>query len=278
LNTNRLSIAVALMFFAVAVQYAGNVHAATNDKLDVNLNVVYLGTKSQKDSVGLNEVTLQFPYPLSESARNTGQGLFGGITYIDYKTLVHDDTQLVSETGVGRIYYSSSVPGDTAYTFVPFMTFYRHFSYRYQDLANANSQPQHVQGSSFLLPGVLYAYRFNEKVAFHFDMEVYSYSERTNNRTRIGFTYSPSWPWIFSASHERLSWDIDGGNIFVDGHSRENSLKIIFRDPPQGNFSLTIGYGNEIRNAVGSSLISPLSSNSKGTYFGVEASGGVLAW
>ena len=278
MDTNRLSIAVVLMFFAVAVQYTGKAHAATNDKLDVNLNVIYLGTKSQKDSLGLSEVILQFPYPLSESARNTGQGLFGGITYFDYKTLVHDDTQLVSQTGLGRIYYSSSVPGDTAYTFVPFVTIYRHFAYRNQDLANPNSPPRDIQGSSFLLPGVLYAYRFNEKVAFHFDLEAYSYSERTNNRARIGFTYSPSWPWIFSASHERLSWDIDGGNIFVDGHSRENSLKVIFRDPPQGNFSFTIGYGKQVRNAVGSSLISPLSSNTKGTYIGVEASGGVLAW
>jgi hypothetical protein len=276
LNTNHpFSIAMALVFFGVAVQYAGNAYAATNDKLDVNLNVIYVGTKSQKDSNALSEAIIQFPFPLSESARNTGQGFFGGVTYFDNKTLVSDTAQLVSEMGLGRIYYSSSVPGDTPYTFVPFVTFYRQFSYNYKDLAKSDFQ---LKGSSFLLPGVLYAYRFNEKVAFHFDMEVYSYSERTNNRARIGFTYSPSWPWIISASHERLSWDIDGGNIFVDGHSRENSLKVIFRDPPQGNFALTIGYGNATRNAVGSSLLLPLSSNSRGTYFGIEASGGVLAW
>lgn len=274
MNTNRLSI-VALLLFAVAAQYAGNVYAATNDKLDVNLNVIYVGTKSQKDSNALSEAIIQFPFPLSESARNTGQGFFGGITYFDSKSLVSDTDQLVSEMGLGRIYYSYSVPGDTAYTFVPFVTFARQFSYSYKISAKDSSQ---LQGNSFLLPGVLYAYRFNEKVAFHFDMELYSYSERTNNRARIGFTYSPSWPWIFSASHERFSWDIDGGNIFVDGHSRENSLKIIFRDPPQGNFALTIGYGNAVRNAVGSSLLFPSSSTSRGTYFGIEASGGVLAW
>lgn len=275
MNTNRLNIAVALMLFAVAAQYAGSVHAATNDKLDVNLNVIYVGTKSQKDSNALSEVVIQFPFPLSESARNTGQGFFGGITYFDNKTLVSKTDELVSEMGLGRIYYSYSVPGDTAYTFVPFVTFYRQFSYDYKISAKDSSQ---LKGSSYLLPGVLYAYRFNEKVAFHFDMEVYSYVERTNNRARIGFTYSPTWPWIISASHERFSWDIDGRGIFVDGHSKENSIKIIFRDPPQGNFALTIGYGNASRNAVGSALLFPSSSSNGGAYFGVEASGGVLAW
>jgi hypothetical protein len=273
LNTNRLSIVIVL--FSLAVQYTENVHAATNDKLDVNLNVVYVGTKSQKNSNALSEVIIQFPFPLSESARNTGQGFFGGVTYFDNKTLVSDTDQTVSEMGLARVYYSYSVPGDTAYTFVPFVTFYRQFTYNYQVSAKLSSQ---LKGNSYILPGVLYAYRFNEKLAFHLDVELYSYAERTNNRGRIGFSYSPSWPWIISASHERFSWDIDGRGVFVDGHSKENSLKIIFRDPPQGNFALTIGYGSTVRNAVGSALLFPGSSASRGTYFGIEASGGVLAW
>lgn len=273
MNTKYLSgIAMALAFFGIA---AHDALAATNDKLDVNLNVIYVGTKSQKGSNALSEAVIQFPFPLSQSARDTGKGLFGGITYYDNKSLVSDAIQQVTQMGLGRIYYSSSVPGDTAYTFVPFVTFYREFSYNYKDSLNKSTQ---VKGSSFILPGLLYAYRFNEKIAFHFDSEIYSYRERTNNRSRIGFTYSPSWPWIISASHEYLSWDIDGSNIFVDGYSRENSLKVIFRDPPQGNFALTIGYGQQGRNAVGSGLPLTSLSRSKGTYFGIEASGGVLAW
>ena len=98
LSTNHsFSIVVAVAFFGMAIQYADKAYAATNDKLDVNLNVIYLGTKSQKDSNGLSEVVIQFPFPLSESAKNTGQGLFGGITYFDTKSLVNDNAQLVSE-------------------------------------------------------------------------------------------------------------------------------------------------------------------------------------
>ncbi|MEO8342729.1 MAG: hypothetical protein ABI536_02820 [Gallionella sp.] len=273
MRTNHsISIVVAVALFGILIQYAD---AATNDKLDVNLSVIYVGTKSQKDSNALSEAIIQFPFPLTQSARNTGQGFFGGVTYFDTKSLVSDGTQLVSEMGLGRIYYSTSVPGDTPYTFVPFVTFYRGFSYAYKNAAGISAE---IKGSSALLPGFMYAYRFNEKVAVHFDMEIYSYSERTNNRARVGFTYTPVWPWIISASHERFSWDIDSSNVFVDGYSRENSLKVIFRDPPQGNFALTIGYGNEVRNAAGSGLLFPSSTHSKGTYFGVEASGGVLAW
>lgn len=276
MSTRKLfSIVVSLVFLGVAIQYADKAYGATNDKLDVNLNVVYVGTKTQKDSNAQSEAVIQFPFPLTQHARDTGQGLFGGITYFDTKTLVTDATQLVYEMGLGRIYYSYSVPGDTPYTFVPFVTLYREFSYNYTDTAGGSSR---VHGKSFLLPGVMYAYRFNEKVALHFDAELYNYSESTNNRERVGFSYSPSWPWIISASHERLAWDIDGNNVAVDGNSRESNIKIIFRDPPQGNFALTLGYGNANRNAFGASLQNPGLTFSRGTYFGIEASAGVLAW
>jgi hypothetical protein len=279
LSTNHsFNIVVTLAFLGIAIQYANSVYAATNDKLDVNLSVIYIGTKSQKDSNALSEYVIQFPFPLTEAARNTGQGPFGGLTYYDNKTLVSDDTQLVSEMGLGRIYYSSSVPGDTPYTFVPYVTFFRQFLYSFKGDAVKTSKTSEITGNSLLLPGFMYAYRFNEKYAVHFDAELYSYSERSSNRSRFGFTYTPAWPWIISVSHERLRWDIDGRNIMVDGNSRENNIKLIFRDPPQGNFALTLGYGNAARNAAGSALLGPSTTNSKGTYFGVEASGGVLAW
>jgi hypothetical protein len=281
-SNNNFKAVAAILFVGIAFHYAENVYAATNDKLDVNLNVLYVGTKSQKDSNGLGEIIVQFPFPLSENARNTGEGPFGGLSYFDYKTLVNvstqppsDNTQLVSEMGLGRIYYSTSVPGDTPYTFVPFVTFFRQFVYKYVDTSGNDSQ---ISGNTYMLPGFKYAYRFNEKFAAHIDAELYSYTEKSSNRLRMGFTYSPAWPWIFSASHERLAWDIDTDNLQVDGNSRENNVKIIFRDPPQGNFALTIGYGNQVRNASGSALLAPSSTSSSGTYFGIEASGGVLAW
>jgi hypothetical protein len=270
-----LSIVMALALLGAAIHYAGSAYGATNDKLDVNLNVIYIGSRSQKDAPAMGEQIIQFPFPLSQHARDTGQGLFGGITYFDNKTIVSDTSQLVSQIGLGRIYYSYSVPGETPYTFVPFVTLYRELWYSYKDSANANGK---IKGKSIMLPGALYTYRFDERYAFHFDTELYSYSERTNNRTRIGFSYSPNWPWIISVSHEQLSWDIDSGDISADGEAVVNNIKVIYRDPPQGNFALTIGRGYENRNSVGASLLNPGTNNNRGLYFGVEASAGVLAW
>jgi hypothetical protein len=279
---NKISVIATLLFIGIAFQYE-DAHAATNDKLDVNLNVLYIGTKSQKDSNALSEIIVQFPFPLTDKARNTGEGPFGGITYFDNKSLVDINNravltvnpQLVTELGVGRIYYSTSVPGDTPYTFVPYVTFFRQFLYGYRNYLGNYTE---ISGNTYMLPGFMYAYRFSEKIAFHFDGEMYSWSEKSSNRSRIGFTYSPAWPWIFSLSHERIGWDIDKNDIDVDGNSREYNAKIIFRDPPQGNFAFTIGYGQQTRNAAGSALLVPSRSISNGTYFGVEASGGVLAW
>jgi len=274
LNSNHSrSIVLALVFAGIAVQYT-NAYGATNDKLDINLNIIYVGTKSQKDSNALGEMIVQFPFPLTQHARDTGQGPFGGITYFDNKTLVSDNNQLVSELGLGRIYYSATVPGDTPYTIVPFVTFYRSFNYSYRNLVGANAQ---VTGTSVMLPGIFSAYRFDEHFALHFDAEIHSYIEASNFRARAGFTYSPAWPWIISFSHEHISWDIDSNDASVNGSSRENNIKLIFRDPPQGNFALTLGYGNQMRKAEGQTLGQGVTF-SKGTYFGVEASGGVLAW
>lgn len=280
---NKFSVVAAMLFIGIVFQYAEDACAATNDKLDVNLNVLYVGTKSQKDSNALSEIIVQFPFPLTDKARITGEGPFGGITYYDNKSLVDINNrlavtinpQLVTEMGVGRIYYSTSVPGETPYTFVPYVTFFRQFLYGYRNFLGNYTE---ISGNTYMLPGFMYAYRFSEKIAFHFDGEMYSYSEKSSNRSRIGFTYSPAWPWIFSLSHERIGWDIDKADIDVDGNSREYNAKIIFRDPPQGNFALTIGYGQQTRNAAGSALLVPSRSISSGTYFGVEASGGVLAW
>ena len=276
-----------LALLAGAVEYVESALAATNDMLDVNLNMIYVGTRSQKGSDAVSEGVIQYPFPLTEHARSTGQGLFGGITYFDIKTLENmsgsittgggavTNTQQVTEMGLGRIYYSYSVPGDTPYTFVPFVTFMRQFSYSYLNAGNVDTS---VKGRSYLLPGVMYAYRFNEKVAFHFDSELYRYSELNDNRARIGFSYLVKWPWIVSVSHERIRWDIDGPNVAVDGSTSQTSIKVIYRDPPKGNFALTIGQSHMTHNAVGSDLLQPTWNSISGLYFGVEASGGVLAW
>jgi hypothetical protein len=268
---------VILVFLSTATLYAINAYGDTNDSLDVNLNSIYLKNRTQKDFGLLSEIILQLPYPISETAKKTGQGPFGGITYFDNKTLATTNTQLASVFGVGRIYYSTSVPGDKPQTFVPYLTFYRAMFIDYKDPAGPTTEGKI---NSWLAPGFMYAYRFDKKLALHLDMELYSYSRVRNNRTRMGFSYTPKWPMIISVSHERLSWDLNenirGNDFFMRGDSREYSAKIIVRDPPNGNFSLILGYG-ALRNAAVPAFFQQNSSD-LGRFFGIEASAGVLAW
>lgn len=284
-----LPIKVILLLALAAVEcfYAVAVYADTNDKLDVNLNTIYLGTKSQKSGDVLNEDIVQIPLPLSEHARSTGQGPFGGITYFDIKTLsnvlVNDpalkspQNQVASVRGLGRIYYSYLVPGDTPHTFVPFVTLYRDLSIDYTD----NNGSHSGASVSWLSPAFMYAYRVDERLAWHLDMELYSRTMKGNSRTRFGASYMPSWPWILSASYEHVAWDLSesiaGSDVNIKGYTHSGYLKIILRDPPQGNFAFIIGF-DSTHNVNGPLLVSGGPVISNGGFFGIEASGGVLAW
>lgn len=278
MSTNHpFSITVILVFFGTAILHAMNAYGDTNDSLDVNLNSIYLKNVTQKGLGLLSETVLQLPYPISETAKKTGQGPFGGITYYDNKMLTTTDTHLATVMGLGRIYYSTSVPGDTPTTFVPFLTFYRAL---FIDYKPAVALTYEGKINTWLAPGVMYAYRLDKKLAFHLDMELYSYTRKLNNRARVGFSYTPKWPMILSASYERVSWDlnenINGNNFFMQGNHRELTGKVIIRDPPNGNFSLILGYG-ALRNAAVPAF-SEQQISRRGTFFGVEATAGVLAW
>lgn len=255
-----------------------NAYGDVNDSLDVNLNSIYLRNRTQKDFGILSEVILQLPYPISETAKKTGKGPFGGITYLDYKTLATTDTQLATVLGLGRIYYSTTIPGDTPTTFIPYLNWYRALFIDYKDPAGPMVERKI---NSWLSPGLMYTYRYDKKLAFHFDSELYSYTKMRNNRNRIGFSYLPKWPMIFSISFERVSWDLNeniGGNDFVmRGDSREINAKVIVRNPPNGNFSLILGYGS-LRSAAADPIFQQGAINSVGRFIGIEASAGVLAW
>lgn len=271
------SFSIAAMLVLLGAAYSINAYADTNDYLDVNLNSIYLKNRSQRDFGILSEIVLQLPYPISETAKKTGQGPFGGITYFDNKALAATNTQLASVLGLGRIYYSTSVPGDTPQTFVPYITWYRALFIDYKDPFGPTTEKKI---NVWLPPGFMFAYRFDKKLALHLDMDLYSYSKKLNNRARMGFSYTPRWPMIFSASYERLSWDlnenISGNNFFMRGDSSEYAAKIIIRDPPNGNFSFILGYG-AFRNAAIPAFLQQ-KIDSRGRFIGIEASAGVLAW
>ncbi len=278
MSTNHSSgIAAILVLLAATLLCSIDAYGDTNDALDVNLNSIYLKNRTQRDFSILSEIVLQLPYPISETAKKTGQGPFGGITYFDDKTLATTDTLMTSILGLGRIYYSTSVPGDTPQTFVPYMTWYRALFIDYKDPLGST-----VEGklNAWMAPGFMYAYRYDKRLALHADMEVYSYSRIQNNRSRIGFSYTPKWPMILSASYERVSWDlnetINGNDFFMRGNTGELTGKIIVRDPPNGNFSLIVGYG-AFHNAAIPAFLEP-EINSRGKFIGIEATAGVLAW
>jgi hypothetical protein len=275
LSTNHpSSFAVILVLLSTVTLNASNAYGDTNDTLDVNLNSIYIRTRTQSNFDALSEIILQIPYPISETAKKTGAGPFGGITYFDDKILASSYTQRATVLGLGRIYYSATVPGDTPVTFVPYLTFYRALSFNHIDPLGPTAESK---TNAWLPPGFMYAYRYDRKVALHLDMDLYSYSQMRNNRARMGFSYTPRWPIIFSMSYERVSWDlngnVNGNNSFMRGDTSEYSAKVIVRDPPNGNFSLIVGYSN-FRNAA---FLEP-NINSWGRFFGIEASAGVLAW
>lgn len=279
MSSHHLSgIAVILVLLCTSTLYAINAYGETNDNLDVNLNSIYIKNRTQKDLGTLSETILQLPYPISDTAKKNGQGFFGGITYFDDKILETTDTQHASVLGLGRIYYSYLAPGDTPYTFIPYLTLYRALYIDYKDPSGPT-----VEGkiNTWFAPGFMYAYRYDKHLAFHFDMELYSYAKYRNYRSRIGFSYLPRWPVIFSVSHERLSWDLNqdihGNDFLIRGSSREYSAKLIVRDPPNGNFAFIIGYG-ALRNSAVQPVFQQDRTNSSGTFIGVEASAGVLAW
>lgn len=277
-SNHPLSIIAILVLLCTSTLYAINAYGDTNDNLDVNLNSIYLKNRTQQDFGTLSETILQLPYPISETAKKTGKGPFGGITYFDDKTLVTTNTQLATVLGLGRIYYSTSVPGETPTTFVPFLTWYRALYVDYK----APVGPK-IEGkiNTWFAPGFVYAYRYDKHLALHIDTEIYSYTKIRNNRARIGFSYLPKWPIIFSASYERVAWDlnqdIQGNNFLLRGNSSEYSAKVIVRDPPNGNFSLILGYG-ALRNSAAAPIFQQGAISSKGKFIGVEASAGVLAW
>jgi hypothetical protein len=279
LSTNhRSSFAVILVLLSTMNLYAIDAYGDTNDSLDVNLNSIYLRNRSQKNFGILTEIILQIPYPISETAKKTGVGPFGGITYFDDKMLASTYTQRATVLGLGRIYYSSTVPGDTPTTFVPYITFYRALFMNYIDPLGPTTESK---TNAWLPPGLMYAYRYDKRLALHLDMDLYSYAKMGNNRARMGFSYTPRWPIIFSVSYERVSWDLDGNingsYFFMKGDTSEYSAKVIIRDPPNGNFSLIVGYSDFRNAAVPAPFLEPTIS-SRGTFIGVEASAGVLAW
>ena len=279
MSTNhRSSFAVILVLLSALNLYTIDAYGDTNDSLDVNLNSIYLRNRSQKNFGILTEIILQIPYPISETAKKTGVGPFGGITYFDDKMLASTYTQRATVLGLGRIYYSSTVPGDTPTTFVPYITFYRALFMNYIDPAGPTTESK---TNAWLPPGLMYSYRYDKRVALHLDMDLYSYSKMGNNRARMGFSYTPRWPIIFSVSYERVSWDLDGninGNyFFMKGDTSEFSAKVIIRDPPNGNFSLIVGYSDFHNAAIPAPFLEP-NISSRGTFIGVEASAGVLAW
>ncbi len=271
-------ITAILVLLCTSTLYAINARADTNDSLDVNLNSIYLKNRTQKDYNALSDIVLQLPYPISETAKKTGKGPFGGITYFDDKMLTTTTKQQASVLGLGRIYYSTSVPGETPYTFVPLITFYRALYIDYKDPAGAT-----VEGkiNTWFAPGVMYAYRYDKHLAVHLDAELYSYAKFHNNRARVGFSYTPKWPVILSVGMERVSWDLNqdihGNNFQMRGYANEYSAKVIVRDPPNGNFALILGYGT-LQTAAAAPIFQQDAIHTHGRFIGVEASAGVLAW
>ncbi len=267
----------------IAVLHANSVHSAEKEDLDVNLNPIYISTKSHRDNNVQSEVVVQIPIPLSKESEETGLGSIGAIVYFDNKDFVRKKanafnvtTQNESATvrGLGRLYYVYSAY-ETTHTLIPYLTLFREHLFAYKDTSG-----KQVDGKSraWLLPGFEYAYRMDDKVVLHFDAELYSYSKLGNNTSRVGASYALAEKWLVSASYERLVWDMKDGynkSVAVNGSSDNIYLKLINSNPLRNNFSFILGYAAD-RNTTGLQPIGIKRSN--GLFWGLELSLGTLAW
>jgi hypothetical protein len=249
--------------------------------MDVSAPWIHFGTKSQKGSNRRGEFILQFPFPLTESSRETGYGLLGGITLDDRTFFNVKGSGLSSTLGLGRIYYSFE-PASTSHTFVPFLTFFRALL---NDFSESGGMTKSAGQEAWLLPGFMYAYRMSDETALHLDAEKYAFSRSSNYRARVGVGYELGEQWVMSLSHERLSWDINPENagidvIFTRGNSQDTYLKVGYRSLSTLNkwgISLIAGYGS--LNNLAAPALSQLSTfSSKGPIVGIEVSGGNVVW
>jgi hypothetical protein len=278
MNINNLFTALLLLgLFGIAVPYAKNAHCAEMDSLDVNLNPIYISVKPHQSLNVQSEIIFQIPMPMNAKAENTGLGPIAAIAYFDNKELIHIQNESATVRGAGRFYYFQSAYG-TEHTLVPYFTFYRDLVI---DYSNAVGKKFSSKNKSWLPPGVLYAYRVSERLALHFEAELYSYSSPSNNISRIGASYALSKQWVASASYERLAWDIkdsaNSQNVFMQGSSNNIYLKLMSSKPLKDNFAFILGYAAD-RNSAGPGMQQKSNKNTNGLFLGVEASLGTLVW
>jgi hypothetical protein len=277
LSTNKPSRIFAIwFFFAIALPYTGSAYSVEKNNLDVNLNPIYISVRPHRAANVQSEIVFQVPLPLTAKAEATGLGPIGSIAYFDHKSLIHIESEAATVRGVGRLYYVSSAYG-TKHTVVPYITLYRDFVIDYKNSIGKSFQSK---SKTWMPPGILYAYRMNDKMAMHFEAELYNYTRPANNTSRIGLSYALSQQWVVSGSYERLAWDMKddtNSNIFMNGSSNNIYLKLMSSKPLKDNFAFILGYAVN-KNTAGPALQQKSMSHTRGVFLGVEASLGTLVW
>jgi hypothetical protein len=284
LDKNNLYGFLAKLILIGATAFStGNVRGADEENvgaekevLDVNLSSIFVAVKPRANWNVQGDIALQYPVALTKNAEETGLGPIGAILYFDRKYLFNNEAQRSSVSGFGRMYYVYTAY-EMAHTFVPYVTLYRDFSLVYKDAGNSSHESRN---KAWLPPGLMYAYRKDDKTVLHFDAELYSYSQSANNIWRVGGSYALAGKWLLSASYERLGWrikDTTNNNISTEGRSDSIYLKLINSNPFRNNFSLILGYAAD-KSTPGSGLLQPAKNRGNGLFGGVEFSLGTLAW
>lgn len=273
-----INIFIGMAVLAMGVAYSAEAEDAAVEKeeLDVNLNSIFISVRPHAKANVHGDIILQYPFALTKGAEETGLGPIAAILYVDRKFLISNVTQRSTVSGYGRMYYVYSAY-ETQHTLVPYVTLYRESSLVYYDVVNKSYESK---TKAWLPPGLMYAYRKDDKTVLHFDAELFSYSQPANNILRAGGSYRVAEKWIASASYERLAWDFTdsaNANISAKGSSNSISVKFINSNPFRNNFAFILGYAVD-RNTPGSALRQTAVNRGNGLFGGLEVTLGTLAW
>ena len=270
--TSRRLTKLILLAFAVGLSPCSSI--AADSISNVNITPAYFSIKTQKDSDLRAEVILQLPFPLL-ATKSKDTMLFGGILYLDAKTFLNINKNVASTLGLGKVYYLHS---SSKHTIVPSVTIIRELSLEVKSGSSTGTQ---IEEREWLLPSLLYTYTLNNNTSLHFDADLYSYSDTTNYRSKLGVMHAFNNHFKVGVIYEEISWDMrqinSGYENFIRGSSSESSIKLIYSTQSKWNLSISLGYGN-LENITDAVSIDQRAIDSDGAFIGIELSGAGLVW
>ncbi|MDH5232612.1 MAG: hypothetical protein OEY38_21335 [Gammaproteobacteria bacterium] len=243
-----------LKIFALTILFVS--FAQANNHPPVNLYGFKFSTQYKHGDLSAADLVINIPFPLTVSAHRTGNGLFGGILYLDGKSAYTDTKIDVASIGFARIYYLSPVDSQFA-NVLPYATLARyHFIDLHTDSAQNFESRRH-----YLLPGTRASLTRN-KHRFYFDTELTHWNKPLNNFLfNSGWTVALSQQLLMGLNLNVRHWNLKNKNnneIQSVGSAYQAAIKTSYLPLRNGNqnTSFFILLGSETSSNQTTSMLS----------------------